>query len=272
VRTTTTWKDLLEPGSAPSFFDLHPLPKFDPSAKGYAPANAWWLAELSRLIYRHDIEEDSAPPVPPRSSFLAKVGLRQVAFFNSGRIGTQAYLVQSDQPFPFAVLVFRGTEQRVEDFLTDLDAFREPLGGDSVRVHEGFLRALDSVWQNMATELASISAPVFYTGHSLGGALATIAGSRLPRPRAIYTFGSPRVGNGAFAAALRDVAVYRVVDDSDAVTKLPPEELGFRHAGELHHIRPSAFGGLRWNPLGWFRHPPKPFADHAPINYVDRIL
>jgi hypothetical protein len=79
----TTWEDLFRPGDAASFFDRDPLPPFEASSSAYSPANAWWLAELSRLIYRHDVEEDSSPPLPSRSSFLAKVGLRQVAFFDS---------------------------------------------------------------------------------------------------------------------------------------------------------------------------------------------
>jgi triacylglycerol lipase len=268
----TTWKDLLRPGDATSFFDRDPLPPFDASISAYSPANAWWLAELSRLIYRHDVEESSSPPLPSRSSFLARVGLRQVAFFDSGHTGTQAFLVRSTASPPFAALVFRGTEN-VKDFLRDLATLRVRIAGDNVRVHEGFEAGLDSVWPEVLAELAKLDCPVFYAGHSLGAALATLAASRRSA-QAVYAFGSPLVGNGEFAASLGSAALYRVVDDADAVTLVPPEELGFRHAGELHRIGPRAEAEVGFAPLRWFQSlfaPPKPFADHAPINYVERV-
>jgi triacylglycerol lipase len=263
----TTWDDLLHPGDATSFFDRDPLPAFDASLSAYSPANAWWLAELSRLVYRHDVEESSSPPLPTRSSFLARVGLRQVAFFDSKRKGTQAFLVRSVGGPPFAALAFRGTEQTSRDILGDLEFFPVPVAGDNVRVHGGFERRLESVWPEVLAELEKLDCPVFYTGHSLGAALATLAAARRPA-RAVYTFGSPRVGNAQFAASLGSAALYRVVDDTDGVTLVPPEELGFRHAGELHRIGPRVEAEVGLAPL---LAPTKTLADHAPINYVERV-
>ena len=269
----TTWKDLLRPGDATTFFDREPLPVFDASLRAYSPANAWWLAELSRLIYQHDVEEEPNPPRPTRTSFLAKVGLRQLAFFNSERTGTQAFLVQSTSAALWAALVFRGTEQDVRDFRSDLETLPIRVGGDGARVHEGFEEGLNSVWREILPELTKLDCPVFYAGHSLGAALATLAAARR-RPQAAYVLGSPRVGNEEFAAALSSVALYRVVDDTDVVTDLPPEWIGFRHAGELHRIGPRPEGQARFDPLAWLRSlagPPKRLADHAPINYVERL-
>lgn len=270
----TTWKDLLRPGDSTTFFDRDPLPTFAPSLAEYSPANAWWLAELSRLIYRHDVEEEPTPPRPARGSFLAKVALRQLAFFNSERTGTQAFLVQSMGAARWAALVFRGTEQDVRDFRSDLETLPIRVAGDGgARVHEGFELALDSVWPEVLPELTKLDCPVFYAGHSLGAALATLAAARR-RPQAAYAFGSPRVGNEQFAAAFRSAALYRVVDDTDAVTDLPPEWMGFRHAGELHRIGPRPEVEARFDLLAWFRSltgPPKRLADHAPINYVERL-
>ena len=268
----TTWKDLLRPGDATSFFDRDPLPRFDPAARAYSPANAWWLAELSRLVYRHDVEEVPSPPQPSRSSFLAKVGLRQLAFFDDHGTGTQAFLVQSEGAGRFAALVFRGTEQDVRDFLSDLNTAPVPVPGTDVMVHGGFVSALDSVWKDIAPMLAALEGPVFYAGHSLGAALATLAAFRRA-PAAVYTYGSPRVGDASFAAAVEKLPLYRVVDDADLVATVPPEALGFRHAGELHRIAPGT-GPLQFSPLAWLQWligPPKRLADHAPINYVDRI-
>jgi triacylglycerol lipase len=272
MRTTTTWRDLLQPGDATDFFSRDPLPSFDPAASAYSSGNAWWLAELSRLVYRRDIEEESSPPQPARSSFLAKARLRQRRFFVSRATATQAMLVESEHPPAFAVLVFRGTEQTPQDFLSDIEIGAKAILPGGVRTHEGFAKALDSVWTEIDGELATLRCPVFYTGHSLGAALATLAASRRA-PQAVYTFGSPLVGNRGFVASLDNVPVYRVVHDLDAVTRVPPEVLGFRHAG-IAQLLTAPTGDSPINPLPWFRRlfgPPKPLADHAPINYVDRI-
>jgi triacylglycerol lipase len=272
--TRTTWSDLLRPGDATSFFQRSPLPRFDPGLVSYDPGNAWWLAELSRLIYRHDVEEASRPSQPTRSSFLASVGLRQRAFFQSPEMGTQAFLVESTGDKRFAALVFRGTEQDPRDVLRNLTTFPTQVAASEIRVHEGFEEALESVWSSVSRYLGQLECPMFYAGHSLGAALATLAARRRP-PHAVYTFGSPRVGNQAFASALGAAAVYRVVNGADVVTTLPPESLGYRHTGELHQIGPSPLeprGSVSWwTSLHLLFGPPQPLADHAPINYVDRI-
>jgi hypothetical protein len=66
--------------------------------------------------------------------------------------------------------------------------------------------------------------PLFLTGHSMGGALAMLTGCRLARtgrpPVAIYTFGTPRVGDRMFCAGYR-VPTYRVVNRLDLVPEMP---------------------------------------------------
>lgn len=98
-------------------------------------------------------------------------------------------------------------------------------------MHEGFKETLDSVWDDISAELAMLQCPVFYTEHSLGATLATLAAARRA-PATVYTFGSPRVGNLAFAHSLANIPLYRIVDGEDIVTALPPEEFGFVHVGE----------------------------------------
>jgi hypothetical protein len=278
TRSKTTWQDLLRPGDAQDFFSRIPFPPFDPSISEYSQTNASWLAELCRLVYRHDVEEDATPPQPTRTTFLHSAQLRQRRFFQSKsgvRSDTQALLVTSGEPPRFAVLVFRGTEQRLKDFISDLEIGLPPLGNE-IDVHDGFERALDSVWPEIDRELKTLACPLFYTGHSLGAALATLAAERRA-PRAVYTLGSPRVGNQAFVTSLRNVTIHRVVDDLDVVATVPPEGLGFRHAGievrlaEPAPIASSGFLGRLLQRLAGLFGPPKFLADHAPINYVDRI-
>jgi len=175
-------------------------------------------------------------------------------------------------PQPFAVVSFRGTEQKIQDFLHDADTLPVPAFGGSVLVHRGFKRALNSVWTQIAAALDGLECPVFYTGHSLGAALATLAAVRRA-PRAVYVFGSPRVGDVRFVEKLRNVPVYRVVHGSDVVAAVPLEALGFRHAGIEHRIGKAA-GAADFNiAIAWSQllSPPRALADHAPINYVDGV-
>ena len=65
--------------------------------------------------------------------------------------------------------------------------------------------------------------PLFITGHSLGGALALLA-TKLLAPDingACYTFGAPRVANYEYFENLK-TPVYRVVNSSDIVPRVPP--------------------------------------------------
>lgn len=253
----TTFADLTDPGAANDFFTRRTMPPFEPDAKGFSRANALWLMELSRLVYR------GSNVVPPRSSFLHKVGLEEVEFFNATdeTADTQGMLVRAEH---WAALVFRGTEGTPQDIITDLEIALPAFGKGAV-VHRGFKHALDLVFAktNIAAALAAVDVPLFYTGHSLGAALATLCIAR-HTPRAVYTFGSPLVGNRAFGETLKGVPIFRVVDDIDGVTMVPPPLLGYLHVGEEHKLSetPEPPLPIRAEKLAF---------DHAPVNYLDRL-
>lgn len=287
-KMASNWHNLLHPGDANDFFAQQTFPPFDTQSTRYSVANARWLMELSRLAYRHDSEEDNQPPQPTRSSFLAKGGFSQIQFFQSKETDTQSMLVQSTKG-SYAVLIFRGTEQNSGDIITDIrlwsnwiDALKniQPFQESNVVcVHEGFRQALDAqtpsgktVWEEIYAALAQLTCPVYFTGHSLGAALATLAATR-PLPHgcvlsAVYTFGSPRVGNQLFVDLLKKTSIYRVVNGDDVVATLPPEILGFSHVGEEHHLLTTE----EEFSLSELFSPPKLLADHAPINYGNDLL
>ena len=71
-------------------------------------------------------------------------------------------------------------------------------------------------------------------GHSLGGALATLAAASLRMANGstdLYTYGSPRVGNTAFVEFVESLpgGNYRLTHSADPVPLLPPSVLGYRH-------------------------------------------
>ena len=233
----TSFKALTNPGEADNFFSgIENLPAFDPQAKlNYSRGNALWLMETCRLIYRED--------EPSRKKFFKqRAGLTETKFFNTK--DTQGGLVRGDG---FAVLVFRGTLGK-RDWLADFDSSPVHWEGDG-KVHRGFKKQLNAVWDEVSKELDKLNVPVFYTGHSLGAALATLAAARRfieksAAPAALYSFGSPRVGTAGFMHAFPDDFLHcRVVNDLDVVPTVPPRlfnrdpfQLDYHHVGIPHHI------------------------------------
>ncbi|GEA20350.1 lipase family protein [Vibrio harveyi] len=141
-------------------------------------------------------------------------------------LGTQAILVETPTSY---VLAFRGTEATsLNDIKSDAKAAITKCK-TSGRVHEGFHEAFESVQKELNTALDELaeSKPLFITGHSLGGALATIAAKRLKFKHGIaacYTFGAPRVGDKEWIATIK-TPIYRVVNAADSVTMLPPNDV-----------------------------------------------
>lgn len=77
---------------------------------------------------------------------------------------------------------------------------------------------------------------VFTSGHSLGGALATLAALDLKMSLnlsdvRVITFGSPRVGNHVFTKWFEEVVgpSWRFTHDRDIVPSVPPGYMGFHH-------------------------------------------
>lgn len=84
------------------------------------------------------------------------------------------------------------------------------------------------------TTAANPGYKIVFTGHSLGGAVATVAAAKarkLGYAADLYVYGSPRIGNEAFARFVTDQPGrnYRVTHTTDPVPRIPPIFLGFRH-------------------------------------------
>lgn len=304
MKENNSLEALINPGDAEDYFDIANLPEFDPHiTTEYGRRNALWLAEFCRLIYRQETDEKKPRPTGfrTRDAILNPHGWHQEPedFFNLG--STQAALFTRTKP-DCGVLVFRGT-LGFADIITDAQFVLAGWLPNAGKVHTGFRDALEKVWSKIETRLADFPHPVFYTGHSLGAALATLAAARvlvegrLPKPAALYTFGSPRVGDEDFTKTLRNVYHCRVVNDNDIVATVPPPLL-FRHDGELHQIRHDGrievhprgadalksirpglltgrtaaalnglVAGLRAFGLGL----PEQLTDHSPVNYTARL-
>ena len=180
---------------------------------------------------------------------LKDINMQLEATFNTG--GTQAILV-SDTNNSFLALAFRGTEMTsVKDIKTDCKA-RITNDGAGGKIHSGFKEAFELVDNEISAKLGEDKfkdKPLFITGHSLGGALATVAAKRLQSSQDIagcYTFGSPRVADAEWISSIK-APLYRIVNAFDGVTLLPPSSTAFFLLELIKKIRlVSLFPGVKW--------------------------
>jgi hypothetical protein len=108
------------------------------------------------------------------------------------------------------------------------------------KLHNGFLNSWGDVKQQtiIAVKAARATNPsytVIITGHSLGGAIATVSGAYLRVagiPCDINTYGSPRVGNSNFVNFVNSQAGahYRVTHNFDPVSRYPSRLFGYSHS------------------------------------------
>ena len=155
---------------------------------------------------------------------------------------TQGFVCLRDVPNEprYLIVAFRGTEKKLSDWLTDARATPFPIGKKKVHTgfHEAFNVNVDADGKTVKDIVQAIleepdakdtdgnPLPVFFTGHSLGGALALVAACtfRAESDAACYTYGAPRIGNYEYFQGLK-TPVYRVVNSSDIVPRVPPGAL-----------------------------------------------
>ena len=204
----------------------------------FSDRTAWVMACMSQLAYEpFEREDDNHASLGLFISKLDSGGFKLVDTFSVS--GTQAFLAHNNR---YSVLAFRGTSDWT-DVQTDIRAGRVSAGDGVGKVHSGFFNAYGLVSERISRRLEEVKfMPLYITGHSLGGALATVALRYLEKVEglkdqiaACYTFGSPRVGNADFESDIRS-PVYRVVNFTDIVTFLPLFTMGFTHVGDVRYL------------------------------------
>lgn len=276
-----TLANLYPPVREHAYFDAPTGHAFDAHAPVDAPAQAWWLAEHALLAYERG----------PRARALLSAQAPRVELLRDRASGSHAHAAIAPG---HGILAFRGTEALkpgddwrrlgavARDWWTDARVRQvgSPHGG---RVHAGFEHALAALWPQVAP-LLPLAPRWWLCGHSLGGALALLAAARLVDAGAtlagVVTFGQPRVGDATLAARLQALPLLRVVNACDLVPEMPPEALGYRHAGSLRHLdadraaryRDRVRDYLAQLPLA-LQHgagalTPVELVDHAPLYYA----
>lgn len=233
------------------------------------------FAKLSQIAY-NNIKEVKKQ--------AKELGFTTVEFYD--RDGAQAYRFANKTDM---VIACRGTEPTcMNDIRADLKAI--PVVAETVsRVHQGFKSEVDELWPMVLEDLMAKQPKqtLWFCGHSLGAAMATIMASRcfyqqsVPDPEELYTYGSPRVGWRGYVVHL-GVQHHRWVNNNDIVTRVPLLLMGYTHHGVQHYI--NAYGKVR-NATGWQRVKDRMrgmwmgikagkidnFSDHSMAEYISHI-
>ena len=231
------------------------------------------FAELSWIAYRSEASAQET---------VSKIGMTETLFVEKD--GSQAYIFGTQHD---CIVACRGTEpSEWNDISADLNAvfaLAETVG----KVHRGFKQEVDDLWPVIEERVKSNKKTLWFTGHSLGGAMATICAGRcflshIPStPRQLFTYGSPRVGNKRYVNYV-DIDHVRWVNNNDIVTRVPPSWLGYRHTGQEMYF--NARGKLRqmtkwqrskdrWRGLwmGLKQGKVDHFSDHAMVQYISYV-
>ena len=221
---------------------------------------AYKMVYLCALAYSDDV----AKYIPKASEVNTFELVKQVTKPCSGDALCSGFVAVSHSEKAIAI-AFRGTEHSTQLVNEILRILTEPktrfeAGG---KVQRYFLDALEVVWNDLrqyVTEEIKNNPryKVWVTGHSLGGALASLAstliiyeGETSKDDLMLYTFGQPRVGNYDYALAHDGLVPlsFRVTHYRDVVVHLPTCHTGIPGSacialggGPYHHGNEIYYG------------------------------
>lgn len=233
--------------------------------------NALYCATLSGAVYADDMdtpERREQFSVDMWDSFRSVDG---TAFGTVGKIVGQ----------PIIVVTIRGSDD-VQDWAHNIRFAQVPDRFGFGPVHAGFQSSAASLMDILNRRIAANSIKgdkIIFTGHSLGGAIATILGCWLSNVwivDSVYTFGQPAVGSVPWALSYPNkVRHCRFFNDLDVVPHLPPLWMGprlqYQHVGTPFKLDGS--GNItQAKPLHNSLHDLQlGFTEHHHDLYVDRI-
>jgi triacylglycerol lipase len=227
---------------------------FDPQTTSFSAGNALLLAQLCNAAY---LDQASAQKA------TEQLGLPGFIWIDLTEHFTDLYAIAAGGP-GFVVIAFRGTKD-FDDWMTDLQAtpvgfpWIFAAGPDVGDIHAGFGHAVVDAWGQIKDAVQSLSSSpniasdetqqptLWLTGHSLGGALAVVAGAAfsmwsdapIRSVNGIYTFGQPRVGLFRFCGNydhLLRTKTFRFVNNQDLVPRVPFRGFDYSDIGQMIHF------------------------------------
>ncbi len=156
------------------------------------------------------------------------------------------------------ILTFQGSDSNIDWSKVNFKFWKKIIPYDNtnpkIKVHAGFINAYKSVRNEILQSfLSSNKKELWCFGHSLGGAMATLASLDIQYnfPGVlikVVTFGCPRVGNKYFANSYshRVPDNTRIINGNDPVTRLPPPLCNYRHIGKYVHVGEKRHWWIFW--------------------------
>ncbi|TGZ84085.1 alpha/beta-hydrolase [Ascodesmis nigricans] len=166
--------------------------------------------------------------------------------FNEGKTDTTGIIARDDDA-KYIVVTFRGSRS-FKNWITNIALILIPAPAfcKDCKIHKGFYEAYQEVQPRIQAAVEKLVKQypgyrIVTTGHSLGGALATIAAVDLRKRWKVesYTYGSPRIGNAAlsfFITSSTSGSNYRITHLDDPVPRLPLLVQGYTHVSPEYHI------------------------------------
>ncbi|WP_240941497.1 lipase family protein [Paenibacillus sp. HB172176] len=154
------------------------------------------------------------------------------------------------------VIAFRGYASYPADLLASYDILQIPYGfvKNAGKTSRGFTCVYRSARLSIFRHLMKVAGAkrLFITGHNYGGALATLAALDIAvntkyRNPAVYTYGSPRVGDPRFASRFNETIAHsaRIVNIHDSFPTFPSrvypppftrKGIAYRHVRTKHSL------------------------------------
>ena len=216
--------------------------------------NAYWMARISDLTYC--CGQDSKPDEEKIIADLKAEDKKFISVTGESKNSSQAILVEHED---YLCMGFRGTDE-LKDWLDNINVKRKKmlLG----KFHAGFANSLKDVWKPLFNKYQELrqkkKRPLFLTGHSLGGSIATVAAARLIHQDlpfiSVYTFGQPRTVDRRTARVFNAEAksrFFRFHNNNDIITRVPSRTAGYSHVGTCVYVTQEIT--LHVDPGFWFR-------------------
>ncbi|HTT48756.1 MAG TPA: lipase family protein [Pseudolabrys sp.] len=202
----------------PQDYDLHAFDKFSATRGHFDLDDARAMMWMAQLSYETDVNA-----LPTIAEIGPKFGFKPIPHFIGTGTAIDTRAIVGERP-DCTVVAFAGTDPALADNLVT-DAKVEITANDT---HKGFQEALDAVWRQIEAAIRTSQRPLFFTGHSLGAALAVLAAEKahdnnMP-PAAVFTYGMPRTGSGIFATRYNGKLgdrTFRLVHGGDIVPCIP---------------------------------------------------
>jgi triacylglycerol lipase len=219
----------------PADYSRTAFDQFRPLRAGFDLGDARAMMWMSQLAYETDSPQTIAE-IAPLWSF------RPIEFVRAQARQIDSRAIVGERT-DCIVVAFAGTDPALgKNLMTDVDCRLTP--NDT---HEGFQDAIDAAWPqvelNIAALLQASPRPIFFTGHSLGAALAVLAADKVKdgslRPAGVYTFGMPRAGGRLFKTRYNRIfgdCTYRLVFGGDTVPCIPDSVKVLGIATEFQHV------------------------------------